>query len=141
MIIASNLKKSFGPQVLFDGVSFLINQGERIGLVGKNGTGKSTLFKMILGKEKYDEGTLSIPKGYRIGWSNIFISHNPQFLGNALKLCQWKNNGTIIRQKSFFLVWVFQNRNSIKTPPFLVEVFKLGSIYVKLYLLIQICFY
>ena len=67
MIIASNLEKSFGPQVLFDGVSFLINQGERIGLVGKNGTGKSTLFKMILGKEKYDAGTLSTPKGYRIG--------------------------------------------------------------------------
>ena len=67
MIIASNLEKSFGPQVLFDGVSFLINQGERVGLVGKNGTGKSTLFKMILGTEKYDEGTLSTPKGYRIG--------------------------------------------------------------------------
>ena len=67
MIIASNLEKSFGPQVLFDGVSFLINQGERVGLVGKNGTGKSTLFKMILGKEKYDAGTLSTPKGYRIG--------------------------------------------------------------------------
>ncbi len=67
MIIASNLQKSFGPQVLFDGVSFLINQGERIGLVGKNGTGKSTLFKMILGNEKYDSGTLSTPKGYRIG--------------------------------------------------------------------------
>ena len=67
MIIASNLEKSFGPQILFDGVSFLINQGERVGLVGKNGTGKSTLFKMILGKEKYDAGTLSTPKGYRIG--------------------------------------------------------------------------
>jgi len=67
MIIASNLEKSFGPQVLFDGVSFLINPGERIGLVGKNGTGKSTLFKMILGSEKYDSGTLSTPKGYRIG--------------------------------------------------------------------------
>ena len=67
MIIASNLEKSFGPQVLFNSVSFLINPGERIGLVGKNGTGKSTLFKMILGDEKYDSGTLSIPKGYRIG--------------------------------------------------------------------------
>ena len=67
MIIASNLEKSFGPQVLFNRVSFLINSGERIGLVGKNGTGKSTLFKMILGNEKYDSGTLSTPKGYRIG--------------------------------------------------------------------------
>ena len=67
MIVASNLEKSFGPQVLFEKISFLINPRERIGLVGKNGTGKSTLFKMILGNEKYDSGTLSMPKGYRIG--------------------------------------------------------------------------
>ena len=55
------------PQVLFEDVSFLINKGERIGLVGKNGTGKSTLFKMIMGEEKQDSGTLSTPKGYKIG--------------------------------------------------------------------------
>ena len=67
MIIANNLEKSFGPQVLFDGVSFLINKGERIGLVGKNGSGKSTLFKMILQQESPDSGDLSHPKGYRIG--------------------------------------------------------------------------
>lgn len=67
MIIASNLEKSFGAQSLFEGVSFLINKGERVGLVGKNGAGKSTLFKMILGKEEPDAGTLSAPKGYRIG--------------------------------------------------------------------------
>ena len=67
MIIANNLKKSFGPQSIFEGVSFLINPGERVGLVGKNGTGKSTLFKMILGQESPDSGTLSTPKGYQIG--------------------------------------------------------------------------
>ena len=67
MVIASNLQKSFGPQVLFEDVSFLINKGERVGLVGKNGTGKSTLFKMILGQERQDSGTLSTPKGYRVG--------------------------------------------------------------------------
>ena len=67
MIIANNIEKSFGPQSLFEGVSFLINEGERVGLVGKNGTGKSTLFKMILGQESLDSGTLSFPKGYRIG--------------------------------------------------------------------------
>ena len=67
MIIASSIEKSYGPQILFEDVSFLINKGERIGLVGKNGTGKSTLFRMILGQENYDSGTLSIPRGYRIG--------------------------------------------------------------------------
>ncbi len=40
MIIANNIEKSFGPQILFGGVSFLMNEGERVGLVGKNGTGK-----------------------------------------------------------------------------------------------------
>jgi ATP-binding cassette subfamily F protein 3 len=67
MIIANNLEKSFGAQTLFDGVSFLINKGERVGLVGKNGTGKSTLFKMILQQESAYSGTLSAPKGYVIG--------------------------------------------------------------------------
>jgi ATP-binding cassette subfamily F protein 3 len=67
MIIASNLEKSFGPQVLFEDVSFLINKGERIGLVGKNGTGKSTLFKMIMKEERQDSGTISTPKDYKIG--------------------------------------------------------------------------
>ena len=74
MIIANNLKKSFGPQSLFEGVSFLINEGERVGLVGKNGTGKSTLFKMILGQESPDSGTLITPKGYRIGALEQIIS-------------------------------------------------------------------
>ncbi len=67
MIIASNIEKSYGSQSLFEGVSFLINKGERVGLVGKNGTGKSTLFKMILQKESADSGILSVPKGYVIG--------------------------------------------------------------------------
>ena len=67
MIVVNDLEKSFGPQSLFEGVSFLINEGERVGLVGKNGTGKSTLFKMILGQESPDSGTLTTPKGYRIG--------------------------------------------------------------------------
>ena len=74
MIIANNIEKSFGPQVLFGGVSFLMNEGERVGLVGKNGTGKSTLFKMILGQESLDSGALIIPKGYRVGALEQIIS-------------------------------------------------------------------
>ena len=54
-------------------MSFLINKGERIGLVGKNGTGKSTLFKMILGQESIDSGAISTPKDYRIGALEQYI--------------------------------------------------------------------
>ena len=87
MIIANNLEKSFGPQSLFEGVSFLINEGERVGLVGKNGTGKSTLFKMILGQESPDSGTLTIPKGYRIGTlEQIICFTQPTLLEECIKV-------------------------------------------------------
>lgn len=67
MIQVFNLDKSYGKQVLFKNVSFTINTGERVGLVGRNGHGKTTLFKMILGREHPDNGTISIPGNYRIG--------------------------------------------------------------------------
>ena len=87
MIIANNIEKSFGPQSLFEGVSFLINEGERVGLVGKNGTGKSTLFKMILGQESPDSGTLTIPKGYRIGTlEQIICFTQPTVLEECIKV-------------------------------------------------------
>ena len=61
MIQVSNLDKSYGGQVLFDKVGFLINPGERLGLVGRNGHGKTTLFRLILGQEHQDSGVISIP--------------------------------------------------------------------------------
>ena len=67
MISIDNVSKSFSGRVLFDGVSFKINAKERIGLVGRNGHGKSTLFRMIIGQEAIDDGTLTMPKGYRVG--------------------------------------------------------------------------
>lgn len=67
MIQVSNLEKAHGKQVLFDKVGFTINSGERIGLVGRNGHGKTTLFRMILGEEHPDSGVISIPNDYTIG--------------------------------------------------------------------------
>ena len=67
MIAAENLSKSYGGQVLFDGISFKINAKERAGLVGRNGHGKTTLFRIIIGEEDYDSGNLTSPKGYRVG--------------------------------------------------------------------------
>ena len=67
MISAENLSKSFGNQVLFENISFKINPKERVGLVGRNGHGKTTLFRIIIGEEEPDEGTVTIPRDYRIG--------------------------------------------------------------------------
>ena len=67
MIRAENLQKSFVGQELFDGVNFKIGARERVGLVGRNGHGKTTLFRMIMGEESCDEGAITIPKNYRIG--------------------------------------------------------------------------
>lgn len=68
MIQAENLTKRFGPQVLFDRIDFKINPRERVGLVGRNGHGKTTLFRIITGLETPDEGGVTIPKNYRIGY-------------------------------------------------------------------------
>ncbi|MGB2928094.1 MAG: ABC-F family ATP-binding cassette domain-containing protein [Desulfobacterales bacterium] len=68
MIGVENLHKSFGSQILFEGASFKLNPKERIGLVGLNGHGKTTLFRIIIGEESPDTGTISVPKHYRIGY-------------------------------------------------------------------------
>ncbi len=67
MIQLTNISKHFGTKELFSNLNFRLNSGDRVGLVGRNGTGKSTLFKLILDEEHPDEGEISIPKGYKIG--------------------------------------------------------------------------
>lgn len=74
MIQISNLHKAYGQQVIFDDVTFTINKGERVGLVGRNGHGKTTLFRLILEEEHPDSGTISTPYYYRIGHLNQHIS-------------------------------------------------------------------
>lgn len=68
MISIENLDKSFGGQVLFDKISFKVNSKERVGLVGRNGHGKTTLFRIIIGEDFPDNGKVIIPKNYRLGY-------------------------------------------------------------------------
>lgn len=68
MISIENLDKGFGDQVLFDGISFKVNPKERIGLVGRNGHGKTTLFRIIIGDDFSENGKVIIPKNYRLGY-------------------------------------------------------------------------
>jgi len=68
MISVNNLSVQFSGTPLFDHVSFIINDKDRIGLVGKNGAGKSTLLKVINSLHKQDEGDVIIPSGGTIGY-------------------------------------------------------------------------
>lgn len=64
----SNVKKMFGEQTLFDGVSFQIEDYDKIGLIGANGAGKSTLFKILTGEMPYDEGDIFKNKNIKTGY-------------------------------------------------------------------------
>ena len=62
------LIKSFGAHVLFEGISFSVAEGQKVGLVARNGTGKSTLLSILTGKEGYDDGEIIFRSGIRIGY-------------------------------------------------------------------------
>ena len=68
MIQLTNASKRFGPKLLFDNVDWLVTTGERTGLVGGNGTGKSTLLKVLAGSDTLDGGTLVSTKGISAGY-------------------------------------------------------------------------
>ncbi|MCB0348533.1 MAG: ABC-F family ATP-binding cassette domain-containing protein, partial [Bdellovibrionales bacterium] len=68
MIHLSNISKHYGPKVLYKNSSIQLNTGEKVGLVGPNGNGKTTLFKLILGEERADEGTVTKPDKCVIGY-------------------------------------------------------------------------
>ena len=72
-----NLTKSFGAQVLFENISFSIAEGQRIGLIAKNGTGKSTLLSILTGKEGYDEGKIVFRNDLRVGYLEQTPDYNP----------------------------------------------------------------
>src|SRR4030088_906945 len=68
MISFSNINKQYGKQLLFVDASFQINPGEKVGLVGPNGAGKTTLFRLIMGDENADEGTVERPRRLPLGY-------------------------------------------------------------------------
>jgi ATPase subunit of ABC transporter with duplicated ATPase domains len=68
MLQASDLTKAYDGAPLFDGLSFVVRDGERAGLVGPNGVGKSTLLRMLAGVDRPDRGAVGTGAGERIGW-------------------------------------------------------------------------
>jgi ATPase subunit of ABC transporter with duplicated ATPase domains len=68
VISFSAINKQYGKQLIFVDASFQLNPGEKVGLVGPNGAGKTTLFRMIVGEEEADDGTVTVPKRLHIGY-------------------------------------------------------------------------
>ena len=74
MLKIEGLGKSYGTNSLFEDANFTILENERIGLIGRNGHGKSTLLRILTGEEEPDTGTISIPRGYKIGFLKQHIA-------------------------------------------------------------------
>ncbi len=70
-----NLTKSYGDRILFDSITFGVNEGDKIGLIAKNGTGKSTLLSIISGKESPDSGKITFRTDIKTG----YLEQKPQF--------------------------------------------------------------
>jgi ATP-binding cassette subfamily F protein 3 len=68
MIQLTGAGKRFGPKILFEDLNWLITPKERVGIVGANGTGKSTLLKVLAGLEGLDYGSINAMKGIRAGY-------------------------------------------------------------------------
>lgn len=84
LITLENITKSYSEKVLVNNISLGINDGEKIGLIGVNGTGKSTLLKIISGAEEPDSGTVTKPNKVRIE----YLPQNPYYDENATVLEQ-----------------------------------------------------
>ena len=68
LIGLENGTKGFNDRTLFEGISFELDEGERVGLVGRNGSGKSSLLRILAGLDPPDEGVVTVRAGRRLGY-------------------------------------------------------------------------
>ncbi|HZK56478.1 MAG TPA: ABC-F family ATP-binding cassette domain-containing protein [Desulfosporosinus sp.] len=94
ILTAENLKKSYGEKVLFEDISFGIDEGEKIGIIGVNGTGKSTLLKILAGLEAPEQGKVTMGNSVRLE----YLPQNPEFEDEATVLQQvFKGNSPVMK--------------------------------------------
>ena len=84
-----DLTKSYGDRLLFDSISFGVNEGDKIGIIAKNGTGKSTLLKIIADKENVDDGKITFKNDLRVSYLEQMPEFNPD--STVLEACLNEN--------------------------------------------------
>ena len=75
LLLATNLKRHFGAHEVLRGADLRIDRGDKLGLVGRNGGGKSTLLRTLMGEDRPDDGTLTVPRNVRLG----YVPQAPEF--------------------------------------------------------------
>ena len=80
LISVENLSKAYGEKIIFDNLTFGIDDTDKIGVIGVNGTGKSTLLKIIAGEEEADSGNVITMNGLRVG----YLPQSPVFKKGCL---------------------------------------------------------
>src|SRR6266550_891631 len=68
LLVVNNIEKSFGADAILEGVSFRLERGQKLGLVGRNGTGKTTLLRILTGQMEADRGSVDYFHGIRFGY-------------------------------------------------------------------------
>lgn len=91
---AENVTKSVNDRFLFKNIHFGIDRGQKIALIGTNGTGKTTLLKLIAGVDQADEGKIALNKSIRVG----YLDQDPEFKGNPTVMnAIFQNSGSVIQ--------------------------------------------
>jgi len=94
LLSIENLAKSYGMRTLFAKVTFGVDEGDKIGLIGVNGTGKSTFLKVVAGIEPADEGKVTLGSGVQVG----YLPQNPKFDAESTVLAQvFKGNSPVMQ--------------------------------------------
>ncbi len=105
IISCIDVGKSFGAERIFAGITFQINEHDRIGLVGPNGAGKSTLLNILAHREEPDEGTVSVARNTRIGYLTQYVDFQPhntlheELLTVFSELRSWEQELSVLAQE------------------------------------------
>jgi phospholipid/cholesterol/gamma-HCH transport system ATP-binding protein len=100
-IVVEDLKKSFGQQVVLDGIGFRVNRGETLAVLGKSGTGKSVLLKLMIGLQKPDAGSVCIENQEIVGLENGALIDVRKKMGFLFQQAALYDSMTVSQNVSF----------------------------------------